>query len=276
MTNTEASVSSGVITYDCSDGVARIGLNRPEKRNALSEQLQHSLGEAAARASAEAKVAIVYGVGENFSAGLDLAEVFSWVHDAAITEQKMRARRTQRPFEEIARSPIPFIAAITGACVGAGLEIASACHLRVADPTAFFALLEPQRGIFLGGGGSARISRILGVPLMTDMMLTGRVLSADKGERRGLVNYVVADGQALAHAQTLAVRITENSTAVNAAVVSWLPRIAEFSLDDGFFAEALVAESMMSGAGGSQERLGDFVAKRARPLDRPSAASEGT
>ena len=75
----------------------------------------------------------------------------------------------------------PVIAALKGAVIGGGLELACAAHIRVAEPSAYFALPEGQRGIFVGGGGSVRLPRLIGVARMTDMMLTGRVYSASEG-----------------------------------------------------------------------------------------------
>ena len=114
-------MSSAVVTYECADGIAEIGLNRPDKRNALSQELLDSLADAAERAASEARVAILHGTGPNFCAGLDLAETLSWVSDPAARHRHIRAsERSRRRFDEIARSPIPFIAAINGACVGGG------------------------------------------------------------------------------------------------------------------------------------------------------------
>lgn len=265
-------MSSPMVTYECADGIAEIGLNRPDKRNALSQELLDSLADAAERAASEARVAILHGTGPNFCAGLDLAETLSWVSDPATRHRHIRAsERSRRRFDEIGRSPIPFIAAINGACVGGGFEIAAACHLRVADTTAFFALPEGQRGIYVGGGGSVRISRLAGVPLMTDMMLTGRVLTAEDGERFGIVTYLADRGGALEKARELAKQIGENEEAVNWAVVSALPRLRDLSYDDGLFAESLVIDSVMSRTDGSTERLKQFLEKRAKPLGTPAA-----
>ena len=98
-------------------------------------------------------------------------------------------------FDIIARGPIPFVAALHGAVVGGGLELAAAAHIRVADRTAFFGLPEGQRGIFVGGGGSVRVQRIVGYSVMADMMLTGRILSVDEAERVNIVRYVVEEGR---------------------------------------------------------------------------------
>ncbi len=91
---------------------------------------------------------------------------------------------------------MPVIAALHGAVVGGGLELASACHIRVADDSTFYALPEGSRGIFVGGGGAVRIPRLIGTARMTDMMLTGRVYNAEEGERTGLAQYLVPQGQA--------------------------------------------------------------------------------
>jgi enoyl-CoA hydratase/carnithine racemase len=230
------------------------------------------LADAAERAETEARAAVVYGHGGHFSAGLDLSELVEWAGDPLARNEHLRTKRAQRPFDEIARSSIPFVAAVTGACVGGGLEIAAACHLRVADPTAFFALPEGQRGIYLGGGGSVRVSRLIGVPLMSDLMLTGRVLSAEDGERRGLINYIAPQGEGVKKAEQLATRIAENGEAVNWAVVAGLPRINDAPYDEGFFTESLVLESVLGRSSGSTERLKEFLAKKARPLARPDTA----
>lgn len=269
-------MGESMITYDCDGVIARIGLNRPEKRNALSPAVTDEVAETAERAESEARVAIVYGVGGHFSAGLDLAAMVQLLNDPVARNELHRGKRMRRPLDEIARSSIPFISAISGACVGGGLELASACHLRVADSTAFFALPEGQRGIFLGGGGSVRIARLIGVPLMSDMMLTGRVLSAEEGERRGLVNYLVPAGTALQRAEELAARIAENADAVNWAVVACLPRIYESNYDDGLFTEGLVLDSVLKRTDNSTERLEQFLTKKARPIDRPTAQGAGS
>jgi enoyl-CoA hydratase/carnithine racemase len=98
------------------------------------------------------------------------------------------------------------IAALKGAVIGGGLELACAAHVRVAEPSAYFALPEGQRGIFVGGGGSVRLPRLIGVARMTDMMLTGRVYSAIEGASYGFAQYLTEEGNALAKAVELATK----------------------------------------------------------------------
>jgi enoyl-CoA hydratase/carnithine racemase len=263
-----------LIRYECVDSVATIGLDRAAKRNALSDGVMDELADAAVRAEREAKVGVVYGVGDHFSAGLDLREAASWVEDPMERQARRRDPRSRRRFDELARSSIPFVAAISGACVGGGLEVAASCHLRVADETAFFALPEGSRGIYLGGGGSVRITKLIGVARMTDMMLTGRTFNAEEAERCNLVNYVVPAGSALAKATSLAERISQNAPAVNWAVSTCLPRISDYPYDDGLFAESLVLEAVMSQSPGSRDRLLDFLDSRAKPDPAQPATNE--
>jgi enoyl-CoA hydratase/carnithine racemase len=143
--------------------------------------------------------------------------------------------------ERLQLGTVPVIAALHGAVVGGGLELASACHIRVADETTFFALPEGTRGIFVGGGGSVRIPRLIGVARMTDMMLTGRVYDAVEGERIGLAQYLVPKGQALSKALELALKVAQNAPMTNYALMHALPRIAEQPADQGYLTEALIS-----------------------------------
>jgi enoyl-CoA hydratase/carnithine racemase len=119
--------------------------------------------------------------------------------------------------------------------------LATACHIRVADASTFYALPEGTRGIFVGGGGSVRIPRLIGVARMTDMMMTGRVYNAEDGERVGFAQYLVPEGAALDKAVELAQRIATNAPLTNYALMHALPRIADQPADHGYFTEALMA-----------------------------------
>ncbi len=227
----------GTVDYKLENDIALIGLNRPDKRNAISDDLIDDLRIAVERAAVEAKVGVIHGLGDHFCAGLDLAEhaertPFEGVH---------HSRKWHRIFNEIERGEIPYVAALHGAVVGGGLELAASVQIRVADETAFFALPEGQRGIFVGGGASVRVARLMTAARMADMMLTGRTLSAQKAEAVNLVQYVVPPGQALAEAKTLAARIAQNAPMSNFAVIQALPRIQDLSHDDGLFFESLMA-----------------------------------
>lgn len=245
---------------DCTlDGdVAIVRLRRPAKRNALSDGLILALRQTFEQLPAQARAAVICGEGEHFCAGLDLAEL----RERDAVEGLHHSRLWHAAFDAIERGRVPVVAALHGAVVGGGLELASACHVRVADDSAYFALPEGTRGIFVGGSGAVRIPRLIGVARMMDMMLTGRVLGADEAERAGLVQYRVPAGQALAKALELARRIAANAPMTNYALMHALPRIAEQASDHGLFTEALIS-AIAQAAPEAKARLRDFLEGRA-------------
>jgi enoyl-CoA hydratase/carnithine racemase len=121
---------SDLITYELDGAVAIIGLNRPEKRNAINNDLVMQLRDAVVRAGDEADAGVIFGHGVNFSAGLDLAELLKNVDPATPKPRKKRDHAWHTVFDIIARGPIPFVAALHGAVVGGGLELAAAAHIR--------------------------------------------------------------------------------------------------------------------------------------------------
>lgn len=257
-------MSNPLVLYAREGDIALIGLNRPEKRNAISDAVLDALAPAIERASGEAKAAVIYGVGEHFSSGLDLAEHVS----RSPIEGVRTSQRWHAVFEGIQRGTIPFVAAMTGAVVGGGLELAAAAHIRVADTTAYFALPEGQRGIFVGGGGSVRIARLTTVARMADLMLTGRVLSAEEGERANLVQYLVPAGTAIDKAKALACVAAANAPLSNFAIIQALPRIQDMAQDDGLFVESMVA-ALTQTSPEATERLRSFLEKRAAKITAP-------
>jgi enoyl-CoA hydratase/carnithine racemase len=243
--------------------VAVITLTRPKKRNALNDGLVLALRDVFTTLPQEARAAVLHGEGEHFCAGLDLSELSE--RDAG--QGLHHSRMWHAALDEVQQGPVPVIAALHGAVVGGGLELASACHIRVADATTFYALPEGSRGIFVGGGGAVRIPRLIGVARMTDMMLTGRVYDAEEGDRAGLAQYRVPVGQALAKAMELAQRVAANAPLTNYALMHALPRIADQSPDHGFFTEALMAAIAQS-APEAKERVRAFLEGRAAKVQK--------
>ena len=256
--------ADGEIRYELRGEVALIGLDRPHKRNAISDRVIEALAAAVTLAENEAKAAVIHGIGDHFCAGLDLAEHV----ERPILDAIKNSRRWHAVFSMIERGSIPYVAALHGAVVGGGFELASAVHVRVADETAFFALPEGQRGIFVGGGGSVRIGRLIGAQRMADMMLTGRVATPEEAEAWGAVQYRTPAGGALEKAIALAMRMAENAPMSNYAVLNALPRIQDMSAEDGLFTESLMA-SLTTVTPEATERLRAFLEKRAKRLDIP-------
>lgn len=169
------------LTLELQEEIAHLHLNRAGKRNALNDGLVLELRHAFENLPGHVRAAVLGGRGAHFCAGLDLSELAHRDPPQAVQHSRM----WHAALDAIQFGPVPVIAALHGAVIGGGLELAAACHVRVADATAFYALPEGTRGIFVGGGGSVRIPKLIGVSRMADMMLTGRVYRADEGERVG-------------------------------------------------------------------------------------------
>ncbi|MFM8928721.1 MAG: crotonase/enoyl-CoA hydratase family protein [Betaproteobacteria bacterium] len=238
--------------------VLHLQLNRPAKRNALSDPFIQQLHTVFVNMPEGVRAVMISGQGSHFCAGLDLSELVARDIDSAVQHSRM----WHAAFDAVQFGPVPVVAVLHGAVVGGGLELASACHIRVAEESAYFGLPEGQRGIFVGGGGSARIPRLIGVARMSDLMLTGRVYDAQEGLQAGLVQYVVGAGEGLAKGMALAQRIATNAQMSNYAVMQALPRIADQAQGLGLFTESLMA-AIAESTPQAQERLRDFLEGRA-------------
>ncbi len=243
--------------------VVHIELRRPAKRNAINDALVTQLQTAFVNLPESARVVVISGQGDHFCAGLDLSEL----GERSVAEGIVHSRSWHAAFEQIQFGRVPVIAVLHGAVVGGGLELASAAHIRVAEASAFYALPEGQRGLFVGGGGSARVPRLIGAARMADMMLTGRVVDAEEGARIGLSQYLVDDGQGLAKGLALADKIAANAPLSNFAVVHALPRIADMSHADGLFTESLMA-AIAQGDDAAKQRMQAFLDGKAGKVAR--------
>jgi len=245
--------------------IAHVRLNRPAKRNAISDTLIAQLHTAFVNLPTDVRAVVLSGEGEHFCAGLDLSELV----ERDVAEGVLHSRMWHAAFEAVQFGRVPVIAVLQGAVVGGGLELAAACHIRIAEASAYFGLPEGQRGLFVGGGGSARIPRLMGVARMSDMMLTGRVYSADEAERAGLAQYLVPEGEGLAKAVELAQRIASNAPLSNFAVMHALPRIADQSQSEGLFTESLMA-AVAESTPQAKERMRAFLEGRAGKVAKRS------
>ncbi|MCX7889131.1 MAG: crotonase/enoyl-CoA hydratase family protein [Rhodobacteraceae bacterium] len=264
MTPDAGSPANLAVSQDA-DGVWTVTLNRPAKRNALDaatiEELV-ALFTAAPRRGARAIV--LAAAGEHFCAGLDLVEH----HDAGRSPEAFwqLCLRWHEAFNRIEYGGVPVIAALKGAVVGGGLELASAAHVRVADAGTYFALPEGQRGLFTGGGATIRVAGLVGKARMIDMMLTGRIYRGEEAVRVGLAQYLV-DGSSLEAATAIARRAAANLPLTNFAICSAISHMGNMSGLDAAYAEAAVA-GIVNTQEAARERLAAFAARTA-PRIRP-------
>ena len=245
-------------------GVVHLRLNRPAKRNALNDALVAQLQTAFVNLPGSSKVVVLSGEGRQFCAGLDLSEL----GERSVAEGIVHSRSWHAAFEQIQFGRVPVIAVLHGAVVGGGLELASAAHIRVAEASTFYALPEGQRGLFVGGGGSARVPRLIGAARMADMMLTGRVYDAAEGHAIGLSQYLVDDDEGLAKALELAEKVAANAPLSNFAVMHALPRIADMSHSDGLFTESLMA-AIAQGDDAAKDRMRAFLDGKVGKASKP-------
>lgn len=236
--------SDEVVQVSTRGAIRIVTLNRPKKRNALNETLLDGLKSAFQNVGPDIRAIVLRGAGDDFCAGLDLSE---HQHREAFESVKF-ARKGHEIFDSIQFGSAPVIATLQGAVIGGGLEIASAAHIRVADQTTYYQLPEGRRGIFVGGGASVRISKIIGSGRMIEMMLTGRKFDAEQGLSLGLSHYVVEDGSAFDKAMELAELVVGNALIPNYLILHAIPHIEDMSAADGLFTESIAQALSLTSA----------------------------
>ncbi len=256
-----------LITDERDNGVFVVKLNRPEKRNALDvatiEEMVSFFGSAHQNG---VRAVVLAGEGDHFCAGLDLVE--HWKADRSPDEFMHVCLRWHEAFNKMEYGGVPIIAALQGAVVGGGLELASAAHLRVIDQSTYFALPEGQRGIFTGGGATIRVSDMIGKCRMIDMILTGRVYQGQEAVNLGLAQYMT-EGSSFEKALELADKVAQNLQLTNYAICSAISHLNNMSGMDASYAEAVVA-GVVNTQTAARERLEAFANKTATRV-RPNS-----
>jgi enoyl-CoA hydratase len=225
------------VLVETRDGVAFVTISRPEALNALNAKV---LGElecrfAGLRADAAVKAIVVAGAGEkSFVAGADIAEL------AKMTPAEARAasERGQRVFDAVEGCGKLVVAAVNGFALGGGLELALACHVRIAAAEAKLGLPEVSLGLIPGYGGTQRLARLVGTGRALEMILSGDMVDAATAERMGLVNRVVPRAELAAAAEAFARKVMTRG-----------PMAVRFALD-----AALGGGTQSVGAGLARER----------------------
>jgi len=249
------------------DGVWLVTLNRPTKRNALdSHTIEELVDFFSAAPRAGVRAVVLAGSGDHFCAGLDLIEHHQ--ADRSPADFMHLCLRWHEAFNKMEYGGVPIIAALQGAVVGGGLELASAAHIRVMDQTAYFALPEGQRGLFTGGGATIRVTDLVGKSRMIDMMLTGRVYQGQEAVDLGLAQYIV-EGSSLEKAIELARKAAQNLPLSNFAICSAVSHLQNMSAMDAAYAEAVVA-GVVNTQPEARARLAAFADKSAARV-RPNS-----
>ena len=247
------------------DAIAVVSLDRPKKRNALNiDTIEELITIFSMLPKSNARAVLLRAEGDHFSAGLDLVEHHQ--QERSASDFMHVCMRWHEAFNKMEYGGIPIIAALKGAVVGGGLELASAAHIRVSDATTYFALPEGQRGLFTGGGATIRVAELVGRSRMTDMMLTGRIYKGEEAVAVGLCQYLVAENSE-AKAMELARTMIEVPKLSNYAICSAISHSRNMSAFDASYMEAFVA-GVVNTQPASQERLAAFAdgsAARVKP-----------
>jgi enoyl-CoA hydratase/carnithine racemase len=245
--------------------IVQLTLNRPTKRNCLSDELVLGLQAFFSAIPRDVKGVVMHGAGDCFCSGLDLNEL----KETGTQEGMQTSIIGQRLNDTVQFCSVPVVAVLHGAVIGGGLELAAAAHVRIAEPSAFFALPEGTRGIFLGSGGSVRLPRLIGTAAVMDMMLSGRVYAAQEAhDRLRLTQYLVGEGEGVAQGLAIAQKIAANAPMANFAIIQGLPRIADQDAATGLFSELLMA-TVAQNEEEAKERLRNFIERKADKVARP-------
>jgi len=246
-----------VLTVEIDGPLAILTMNRPDKRNAMCDELLEAIDAFFSKPPEGIRAVILTGAGGHYCSGLDLSE-----HVARDAEGTMRhSRNWHRVMDTVQFSGLPVVSAMFGAVIGGGLELAASTHVRIAEPSTIFQLPEGRRGIYVGGGASVRIGRILGADRMCEMMLTGRKYDAEEGLGLGLTHYAVGEGEAMPLARDLALKIARNAQLSNYMMIQAISRISDMGRSDGLFTESLAAAVSQTSAD-AEEGLKAFLEKR--------------
>jgi enoyl-CoA hydratase len=223
------------IRYELEDHIAMVTVDRPDRLNALDADMLLELAAAfdLAESNAEVQAMVITGSGRAFIAGADL-KALARVHDGFTGRETALAG--QDVMNSLAALPFPTVAAINGFALGGGLELALACDLRVASPDAKLGLPEVTRGLVPGYGGSQRLQRLIGLSRATDMVLTGRMITADEAFAFGLVNRLADD--VVTEARGLAASCARNGPIAVGLAKEALVRGLDVTLAQGLEIEA--------------------------------------
>ena len=207
------------ILVNQSNGLATVTINRPKKLNALNKATIEELHDAfsALNNDSDIKLILVTGSGEKaFVAGADISE---FAHFDVENGGKLAAKGQEILFDFIENLETPVIAAVNGFALGGGLELAMACHFRIASDNARMGLPEVSLGVIPGYGGTQRLPQLIGKGKAMELIMTAGMISAEDALQCGLVNYVVTQEELIPLAEKLASKIMNNSSvAISAAI----------------------------------------------------------
>ncbi len=249
------------ILFDVRDGIAHVTINRPDKLNALNDQVMAELGQAADRITSEDAIrgVILTGAGPKaFVAGADIADLAK----QGPFDGKARALRGQGVLRRLETCGKPVVAAVNGFALGGGCELAMACHIRIASDTAKFGQPEVKLGIAPGYGGTQRLPRLVGKGRALQLILSGEMIDAAEAYRIGLVNKVVPAADLAAESEKLVRGILAMGPLAVRLSLEAVERGLDMSMEEGLLLEANHF-GLLAATADMKEGLTAFLEKRA-------------
>ena len=254
-------MSYQTMLFEIKDRIAFVTLNRPDKLNALNDQVMLELADAAERIATEPDIkgAILTGSGpKSFVAGADIGDLSR----QGPFDGKARAQRGQAVLRRLETCGKPVIAAINGFALGGGCELAMACHIRIASENAKFGQPEVKLGIAPGYGGTQRLPRLVGKGVAMQLILTGEMIDAQEAYRIGLVNKVVPAADLLAECEKLMRGILAMGLLAVRLAMEVVDQGLEMTLDEGLLLEANHF-GLLAATADMKEGTAAFLEKRA-------------
>jgi enoyl-CoA hydratase len=246
--------------FDVRDGIAFVTINRPDKLNALNDQVVEDLRDATDRIVTDAAIrgVLITGAGPKaFIAGADIGDLAQ----QGPLDGKARALRGQAVLRRLETCGKPVIAAVNGFALGGGCELAMACHMRIASTNAKFGQPEVTLGIVPGYAGTQRLPRLVSKGMALQLLLTGEIIDAEEAYRIGLVNKVVPPAELLPEAEKLLRTILARAPLAVRLVLEAVERGLDVPLDEGSNLEANLFGLVASSAD-MKEGLTAFLEKR--------------
>ena len=241
------------------NGVGLITLNRPQALNALNAELAREIAEAvdAMEADNQVSVVVITGSDRAFAAGADIKEIKDKTFIDVFSGQFIT-----KHWERIASARKPTIAAVSGHAIGGGCELALMCDILIAAECARFSLPETKIGIIPGAGGTQRLTKAVGKALAMDMILTGRILTAEEARAAGLVARVVQDGTQVQAALEMAGQIAKASQPILMLAKEAVNKAFETHLAEGIHLERRLLYATFA-TEDRREGMSAFAEKRA-------------
>lgn len=249
------------LNFTVADGIARVTFNRPEALNAFSYQMCDEFWSLAPRLQdSDVRVVVFRGEGRAFSAGADIKEFGRW--DGQPTAAFRRdVRRFHDFYDFLEYLEKPVIAAINGACVGGGLEIALSCDIRIARAGAKLGFPENALGLIPNSGGCSRTMRLIGPGLTKVLVMTGELITAEYAREIGLVEYVHPADQFDDAVETMVRKLASKAPQALALAKYVIDNAMETDRHTGRYIERL-AQSVLLRTEDHQEGVAAFIAKR--------------